>query len=183
MALTPKQRMQLDAAFVAFRSGEIGSLRTDGKRWTKGDMLAAGARILQKRKEAERERRIEEVLASKPENFHILTHDSELPAFVERLRTECKRQMTEWAGKYDFLGVKSMTAGDFEGTGIDSYIDLSIGFSIWLPLLGEGYYLPYGHVDMRGVEGFEFLNDTFAFKIGDPQLTRSKVLGAIKPYL
>ncbi|MED1211809.1 DNA polymerase, partial [Bacillus paranthracis] len=64
-----------------------------------------------------------------------------------------------------------------------SYIDLSIGFSIWLPLLGEGYYLPYGHVDMRGVEGFEFLNDTFAYKDSGPQLTRSKVLDAIRPYL
>ena len=58
-----------------------------------------------------------------------------------------------------------MTAGDFEGTGIDSYIDLSIGFSIWLPLLDEGYYLPYGHVDMRGVDGFEFLADDFAFTV------------------
>ena len=76
-----------------------------------------------------------------------------------------------------------MTAGDFEGTGIDSYIDLSIGFSIWLPLLDEGYYLPYGHVDMRGVEGFEFLADDFAFIEGQPQLTRSKVLAAITPYL
>ncbi|WP_237089012.1 DNA polymerase [Paenibacillus larvae] len=183
MSLTPKQRQQFDAALAAFRSGEIGSLRADGKRWTKGDVLAAGARILQKRKEAEREQRIDGVLASKPDNFYILTNDAELPAFVDRLRTECKRQMAEWAGKYDFLGVKSMTAGDFEGTGVDSYIDLSIGFSIWLPLLGEGYYLPYGHVDMRGVASFEFLNDTFAFKAGDPQLTRSKVLAAIKPYL
>ncbi|WP_237088684.1 hypothetical protein [Paenibacillus larvae] len=42
MALTPKQRMQFDAALAAFRSGEIGSLRADGKRWTKGDVLAAG---------------------------------------------------------------------------------------------------------------------------------------------
>ncbi|MEV2911758.1 DNA polymerase I, partial [Paenibacillus larvae] len=114
MALTPKQRIQFDAALAAFRSGEIGSLRTDGKRWTKSDVLLAGARILQKRKEVERGQRISEVLASKPGNFHILTHDSELPAFVDRLRTECKRQMTEWAGKFDFLGVKSMTAGDFE---------------------------------------------------------------------
>jgi DNA polymerase-1 len=68
-----------------------------------------------------------------------------------------------------------MTAGDFEGTGIDSYIDLSIGFSIWLPLLNEGYYLPYGHVEIEGTE--------FGHKESDPQLTRSKVLAAISPYL
>ncbi|MEV2911063.1 hypothetical protein ABNF65_21240, partial [Paenibacillus larvae] len=78
MALTPKQRMQFDAALAAFRSGGIGNLRTDGRRWTKGDVLAAGARILQKHKEVEREQRIDEVLASRPDNFYILTDDSEL---------------------------------------------------------------------------------------------------------
>ncbi|MDT2238381.1 hypothetical protein P7H19_21765 [Paenibacillus larvae] len=91
--------------------------------------------------------------------------------------------MTEWAGKYDLLGVKSMTAGDFEGTGVDSYIDFISGFRSGCRCWARAITFPYGHVDMRGVEGFEFLNDTFAFKIGDPQLTRSKVLGAIKPYL
>ncbi|GIQ63662.1 hypothetical protein PACILC2_22300 [Paenibacillus cisolokensis] len=91
--------------------------------------------------------------------------------------------MTEWRDRFRILGVDTMTAGDFEGTGVDTYIDLSIGFSIWLPLLNEGYYLPYGHVDMRGELGFEFLTEQSAFKAGDPQLTRSKVIAAISPYL
>ncbi|WP_237163525.1 DNA polymerase [Paenibacillus sp. BIHB 4019] len=102
---------------------------------------------------------------------------------MERLRTECQRQMAEWRDRFRILGVDTMTAGDFEGTGVDTYIDLSIGFSVWLPLLDEGYYLPYGHVDMRGVPGFEFLTDDSAFKASDSQLTRSVVIAAISPYL
>ncbi|KMK76605.1 DNA polymerase [Alkalihalobacillus pseudalcaliphilus] len=142
-----------------------------------------GRDIVESRKETERQRKIAETIANKPDNYYILTDDAELPAFTDRLRKEILLQREQWAGRFELLGVDSMTAGDFEGTGIDSYIDLSIGFSIWLPLLDEGYYLPYGHVDMRGVEGFEFLADDFAFIEGQPQLTRSKVLAAITPYL
>ncbi|CDN42039.1 DNA polymerase [Paenibacillus sp. P22] len=183
MSMTDKERAQFNAAYQAFTNGETGSPRSDGGKWTKGDVLAAGARILRQKAEGEREGRITAVLASKPPNYRILTDDSELPAFVDRLRLECQRQMTEWPDKFRILGVDTMTAGDFEGTGVDTYIDLSIGFSVWLPLLDEGYYLPYGHVDMRGEAGFEFLTERSAFKATDPQLTRSKVLAAISPYL
>jgi DNA polymerase-1 len=183
MSMTDKEREMFNAARTAYLSGEIGNLRPDGGKWTKGDVLSAGARVLREQAEGEREARIRQVLASKPKNYRILTHDSELPAFVERIREECRRQLAEWRDRFRILGVDTMTAGDFEGTGVDTYIDLSIGFSIWLPILNEGYYLPYGHVDMRGVEGFEFLTEQSAFKAGDPQLTRSKVLAAITPYL
>jgi DNA polymerase-1 len=188
MSLTDKERTAFVAARDAFRNGRIGNdqLRGGGNttdKLSKGSVVGAGMRLLAERKEAERGARITEVLRSKPANYHILTCDSELPAFVDRLRTECSRQIAEWNGRYEILGVQTMTAGDFEGTGVDTYIDLSIGFSVWLPLLDEGYYLPYGHVDMRGVGGFDFLTSDSAFKAGDPQLTRSKVLAAISPYL
>ena len=179
MSLTDKQREQFDAYKQAFESGETGSLRS----WTKEDALSAGAAILRKKSEALRQQRVAETLRTKPDNFYIVTDDADLPSFIERVRTECRRQMAEWPDRWRVLGVGSLTAGDFEGTGVDTYIDLSIGFSIWLPLLDEGYYLPYGHVDMRGEDGFDFLDDTCAFKSGDKQLTRSKVLAAIKPYL
>ncbi|WP_010495011.1 DNA polymerase I [Paenibacillus elgii] len=142
-----------------------------------------GTRLLREQAANERGARIAEVLRSKPANYYILTDDSDLPAFVDRLRAECARQMTEWRGRFACLGVDTMTAGDFEGTGVDTYIDLSIGFSVWLPLLNEGYYLPYGHVDVRSEPGFEFLMDDFTFKAGDKQLTRSRVLAAVSPYL
>jgi DNA polymerase-1 len=183
MSFTDKERTQFQTAKSAVASGVLGNLRKDGGKLTKGDVLSAGARILAEREATEKQARINEVLANKPANYFVLTDDSELPDFVEKLRTECRRQKAEWTDKYGILGVESMTAGDFEGTGVDTYIDLSIGFSVWLPLLNEGYYLAYGHVDMRGEDGFEFLTEQSAFKASDPQLTRSKTLNAIKPYL
>ncbi|WP_246772685.1 DNA polymerase [Paenibacillus polymyxa] len=188
MSLTERERKAVEAVRVSLtrETGNPSSaitLRTGGGSITKADVVAAGERILADAQRQERAERIAETLRTKPDNFHILTRDSELPAFVERLREECRRQMREWPDRWAKLGVKSMTANDFEGTGVDTYIDVSIGYSVWLPLLNEGYYIPYGHVDMRGVEGFEFLDDTSAFKSGDSQLTRSKVLAAVSPYL
>jgi len=183
MSLTDKERGLYEAARKAHCSGEIGNLRNDGAKWTKGDVLSAGASVIRKLEDAQRADRIAETLRTKPSNFHILTDDSELPTFVDRVRTECRRQLVEWRDRFRILDVDTMTAGDFEGTGVDTYIDLSIGFSVWLPLLNEGYYLPYGHVDMRGIEGFEFLTEDCAFKSSGRQLTRSKVLTAISPYL
>jgi DNA polymerase I len=183
MKLTDRERQLVDIVKESAKTGETGSLRSGGGQISKADVLAAGSRLLAERKHSERADRIAETLRSKPDNFHILTDDANLPAFIERVRTECRRQMAEWPDRWRLLGVETLTAGDFEGTGVDTYIDLSIGFSIWLPLLDEGYYLPYGHVDMRGEDGFDFLDDTCAFKAGDKQLTRSKVLAAIQPYL
>ncbi|WP_309241926.1 DNA polymerase [Brevibacillus daliensis] len=168
-----KELALFTAARQAFFSGAIGRLTE--KKLSKSEVLEMGRRVMLARDAEAREGRIAEVLASKPDNYFILTDDGDLPAFVERLREEVRRQRTEWRDRFRILGVDTMTAGDFEGTGIDSYIDLSIGFSVWLPLLNEGYYLPYGHVD-----GFDV---PCAFKAGDPQLTRSKVLAAITPYL
>ncbi|CAM2954160.1 DNA polymerase [Paenibacillus sediminis] len=183
MSLTDKQREQFAAFKRAFMSGETGNPRSDGRSWTKDDVLTAGAAIIRKQSEALRQERVAETLRTKPANFHIVTDDAELPAVVERIREECRSQMREWPDKWAKLGVRSLTANDFEGTGVDTYIDVSIGYSVWLPLLNEGYYLPYGHVDMRGADGFDFLDNTCAFKDGDAQLTRSKVLAAISPYL
>ncbi|MCM3784357.1 DNA polymerase [Neobacillus mesonae] len=186
MSLTERERQLVDIVKTAEQAGEIetGTIgKSSSGQIAKGDVIAAGERILAKRQSEERAERIAETLRTKPDNFFIITDDSELPAFVERLREECRRQMREWSDRWSMLGVKSMTANDFEGTGVDTYIDVSIGYSVWLPLLNEGYYLPYGHVDMRGADGFDFLDDMSAFKSTDKQLTRSKVLEAITPYL
>lgn len=170
---TDKERVEFGAAYQAFKSGEVS--RTKDGKLTKGEALQIGRSIVDENKEELRESRIRETIENKPDNYYVLTDDSELPSFVKRVREEVALQRKEWAGRFDILGVKSMTAGDFEGTGIDSYIDLTIGFSIWLPLLNEGYYLAYGHVD-----GFDVPS---AFQKGDPQLTRSEAIDAIKPYL
>nr|WP_269091480.1 DNA polymerase [Brevibacillus brevis] len=181
MKFTDKERELYEAARKAYDSGELGGL-PNGKL-TKSSVLAMGAAVMRQHDEALREQRIREVTATKPDNFYILTDDTQLPGFIERVREEVRRQRTDWRDRFRILGVESMTAGDFEGTGVDSYLDLSIGFSVWLPILNEGYYLPYGHVGMRGIPGFEDIPEQYAFKAGDPQLTRSKVLAAISLYL
>lgn len=173
MSLTERERNQVELGRKAHKEGEVG--RTRDGRFTKGEALEIGRKVEAESEERLREKRIRETLGNRPDGYYILTDDSELPSFIERVREEVRLQRVEWAGRFEMLGVESMTAGDFEGTGIDSYIDLSIGFSIWLPLLNEGYYLPYGHVD-----GFDV---PYAFKPGDKQLSRPKVIDAISPYL
>lgn len=173
LKLNDKERRLFELARKAYASGTIGRL-SDGKL-TKGEAIEMGRRVEEKQADSLRQQRIRDTLASKPDNYFILTDDSELPKFIARVREETELQRKEWRDRFEMLGVDTMAAGDFEGTGIDSYIDLSIGFSIWLPLLSEGYYLPYGHVD-----GFDV---PYAFQAGDPQLTRSKVIATIAPYL
>jgi len=162
-------------------SGKIGRLG-EGKL-NKGEVLSMGMQLKKANEEIIREQRIADVIGNRPENFYVITRDKQLPSVVQRIRDEVNAQAIEWKDRFKVLGVQSMTAGDFEGTGIDSYMDLSIGFSIWLPILKEGFYLAYGHVDMRGAEGFEHIPEEYAFKKGDDQLTRSKVIEAISPYL
>ena len=173
MKFSEKERELFLLAEKSFKDGKVGRL-SDG-RLTKSEVLRMG-KIVQEVIEKElREERIKETLENKPKNYHVLIDDKDLPKFVERIREEVRIQRDKWCDRFEMLGVDSMTAGDFEGTGIDSYIDLTIGFSIWLPLLDEGYYLAYGHVPNFDVP--------YAFEEGDKQLTRSKVISAISPYL
>lgn len=173
MSLTDKQVEQIDAAKRGFLDGTIG--RIDSGKMTKGEALSMGQKVIEIEEAAKREERIKEVLENKPENYHVITNDEDLPRFMERLRREIRLQKENWKGRYDSLGVESMVAGDYEGTGVDTYMDLSVGLAIWLPYLNEGYYLAYGHVD-----GFDV---PYAHKPEDPQLTRSKVLETVAPYL
>ncbi|HFR4151370.1 TPA: DNA polymerase I [Bacillus cereus] len=177
MSLTKKEERQLQAAIEAFAKGKAG--RTKSGKMAKGEALSIGEKYLRKKEAQIRKERIQDVLDNHPKNFHVLTDDSQLEPFLQRLRKEVRQQAKQWADRFEMLDVKSLTANDFEGTGIDSFLDLSIGFSIWLPILNEGYYLAYGHVDINDPE----IPREYAFKEGDKQLTRSKVLAAISPYL
>jgi DNA polymerase-1 len=172
-----KEQELFNLAKAAFAAGEIGRLG-EGKM-NKGEVLSMGAKVRQRRESELKTQRISDLLANKPDNFYVLTKDSELAPFMQRIRDEVKLQAQEWAQRFEMLGVQSLTACDFEGTGIDAYLDLSIGFSIWLPLLKEGYYLAYGHVDINDLT----IPREYAYKAGDAQLTRSKVLEKISKYL
>lgn len=172
-----KEQELFDLAREGFAAGEIGRLG-EGKM-NKGEVLSMGAKVKQQREGELKTQRITELLANKPDNFYVLTKDEQLEPFMQRVRMEVALQQREWKERFEMLGVKSLTACDFEGTGIDAYLDLSIGFSIWLPLLNEGYYLAYGHVDINDLT----IPREYAHKEGEAQITRSKVVPLLARYL
>jgi DNA polymerase-1 len=179
MSLTDRERQAFGAFKQAFISGEIGNPRSDNAKWTKADVVSAGMAILRKKAEGEREKRIAETLRTKPSNFHVITDDAELPKMVDRLREEVRRQQRDpWfrkvfglfnntliRRKIDIPAAMSLTVWDTETSGLDKMIDLSGGYSVWLPILNEGYYVAYGHLT------------------GERQCTRSKALTAIERFM
>ncbi|MEQ4485224.1 DNA polymerase [Cohnella silvisoli] len=187
MSLTDKERAQFEAFKHAFKTGATGKPRSDGAanaKWTKGDVLAAGAAILREQAVAERQLRAAETLRTKPENFHVITDNNDLPRMVARLREEVRlQQFDPWFRKVfglfdntlirrklaesgiDIPAAMSLTVWDTETSGLDKMLDLSGGYSFWLPLLNEGYYVAYGHLT------------------GETQCTRSKALGAIERFM
>lgn len=187
MALTDRERHLVDIVKNEY-SGETGNprnfVKSGGGAITKADVIAAGEQLLTERKRLEREERVAETLRTKPDNFHIITDNSELPRMVERLREECRLQRgDEWFTKVFALfnntlikrklvergivipDAQSLTVWDTETSGVDKMIDLTGGYSLWLPLLNEGYYVAYGHLT------------------GEKQCTRSAALGAIARFL
>ncbi|AHM66906.1 hypothetical protein PPSQR21_032670 [Paenibacillus polymyxa SQR-21] len=189
MSLTERERNAVEAVRVALtrETGNPSSaitLRTGGGSITKADVVAAGERILADAQRQERAERIAETLRTKPDNFHIIRNDAELPGMMARLREEVRLQKDdEWFRKVFVLfndtlikrklaergitipDAQSLTVWDTETSGLDKMIDLTGGYSVWLPLLNEGYYVAYGHLT------------------GEKQCTRSKALGAIAKFM
>ncbi|KAF6658909.1 DNA polymerase [Paenibacillus polymyxa] len=189
MSLTERERNAVVAVRVALtrETGNPSSaitLRTGGGSITKADVVTAGERILADAQRQERAERIAETLRTKPDNFHIITDDAELPGMMTRLREEVRLQKDdEWFRKVFVLfndtlikrklaergitipDAQSLTVWDTETSGLDKMIDLTGGYSVWLPLLNEGYYVAYGHLT------------------GEKQCTRSKALGAIAKFM
>lgn len=184
MKFSDKERDQFKVAKSAILSGEIGNLRKGNGKLTKSDVLRAGVKILRKQAEAERKTRIAETLRTKPDNYFVITDDSELPHMIERLREEVRRQRRDpWFQRLfrlfddtlirrklaergiDIPTVTSFTVWDTETSGVDTMIDMTGGYSFWLPLLNEGYYVAYGH-----------LTD-------DPQCTRSAAVDVIRAFM
>ncbi|MGP0579148.1 DNA polymerase [Paenibacillus peoriae] len=189
MSLTERERKAVEAVKVVLtrETGNPSSaitLRSGGGSITKADVVAAGERILADAQRQERAERIAETLRTKPDNFHIITDDEDLPGMMARLREEVRLQKDdEWFRKVFVLfndtlikrklaergitipDAQSLTVWDTETSGLDKMIDLTGGYSLWLPLLNEGYYVAYGHLT------------------GEKQCTRSKALGAIAKFM
>ncbi|WP_317889417.1 DNA polymerase [Paenibacillus sp. UASWS1643] len=187
MSLTDKQRAMVEELRQAYGSGETGNrpaLRTAGGTISKDDVIRAADVLLRQRQTDARADKVAETLRSKPANFHIVTEDAELPKMIARLREEVRLQKDdEWFRKVfvlfnntlikrklaergiDIPDAESLTVWDTETSGLDKMLDLTGGYSVWLPLLNEGYYVAYGHLT------------------GEKQCTRSKALGAIAKFM
>ncbi|MFL1672159.1 DNA polymerase [Paenibacillus dendritiformis] len=182
MKLSDKERELYAIAKRAFFSGVTGRL-SEGTL-TKGEVLAMGTKVQRENENAARQRRISETLRTKPENYHIITDESELPQMIARLREEIRLQQQDvWFREVfelfnntlirrklaergiEIPAVVSLTVWDTETSGVDLRIDLTGGYSLWLPLLNEGYYVAYGHLT------------------GEKQCRRSVALGAIRQFM
>lgn len=182
LKLSDKERYFFDLAKDALIKGESGRLK-DGKM-TKKEAVDVGRIVDERNKKELRKKRMQETVDNKPSNYSVITDDSDLPKMIERLREEVRLQQDDdWFRKVfrlfnethirrklsergvDIPKVTSFTEWDTETSGTDTMIDLSGGYSFWLPILNEGYYVAYGH-----------LTD-------DPQCTRSKALDAIRKFI
>lgn len=182
LKFSDKERLEFEAAKRGYASGVIGRL-SDGKL-SKVEVLQMGKRVLAEQAEKLRQERLRETVASMPDNYYVITRDEDLPAMIERLRQEVRAQQSDpWFRKVFGLFnnthirkkllergieiplVQSFTEWDTETSGTDTRIDLSGGYSFWLPMLNEGYYVAYGH-----------LTD-------DEQCTRSVALDIVKAFI
>ncbi|MGR5867394.1 hypothetical protein ACT7DZ_38540 [Bacillus cereus] len=161
-----KEAALFKLAHEAFFSGAIG--RLSEKRLTKKEIKEMGQRVQEEREDALRKQRIQQTLANKPSNYHVITDETKLGEMISRLYKETELQRTnEWfqqafklfdntliRRKLSERGITipsalSLTVWDTETSGLDKMIDLTGGYSFWLPLLNEGYYVAYGHVNEK----------------------------------
>ncbi|MED3182090.1 DNA polymerase I, partial [Bacillus thuringiensis] len=84
MSLTKKEAAQVEAAIEAVNAGKAGRIK-EGKM-SKGEACTIGEVFRRQNEAAIRKQRIQDVLDNHPQNFHVLTDDSQLAPFLERLR-------------------------------------------------------------------------------------------------
>jgi DNA polymerase I len=94
-----------------------------------------------------RAERMEHIRKNKPDNYHLVTEMDQLEKLVKDLEDETE------------------TGLDTETTGLDVYVDLTVGMSITLPKHDYHVYIPWGHVT------------------GEKQLPKKVVLQKLDPYL
>lgn len=91
--------------------------------------------------------RMEHIKNTKPDNYHLVTEMEQLDQLVEDLEEEME------------------TGLDTETTGLDVYVNETVGLSITLPKHDYHVYVPWGHVT------------------GEKQLPKKLVLKKLEPYL
>jgi DNA polymerase-1 len=125
MSITDTDRERLQEVKISLETGEISRTpEKAGKQISKSEALALYP-LLQ---EAKKERILAEMLASKPENYVIVTTDEQFEEFMKLLPTE------------------SLTALDVETNGLDKHgSSLIVGISVTLPIADVHFYVPIAH--------------------------------------
>ena len=161
-----KEAVLFKLAHEAFFSGAIGRLsekRLTKKKLKKWDNEYKKSVRIRCESSVSNKR-----LLIKPSNYHVITDETKLGEMISRLYKETELQRTnEWfqqafklfdntliRRKLKERGITipsalSLTVWDTETSGLDKMIDLTGGYSFWLPLLNEGYYVAYGHVNEK----------------------------------
>jgi len=182
MKNSKKQERLISVAYEAMMSGKEGRIKSG--KLHREEVLMIGNKVLEEERKEKQQERIEETIRTKPDNYYVITDDEDLPKMVERLREETRLQQSDdWfrdvLDQFNDTGIRkklsehgvdipelvSFTVWDTETSGTDTMIDLSGGYSLWLPILNEGYYVAYGHLT------------------GDKQCTRSKALEAVRRFI
>jgi DNA polymerase I len=182
LKFSDKERELFEIAKTAYFSGAVGRL-SEGKL-SKAEVLEMGRRAQAEQAGKLRQQRLRQTVENKPSNYHIVTKDADLAPMLDRLRAEVKLQKNDpWFTKvFDAFNdtlirrkllergieiplVKSLTVWDTETSGVDTRIDMTGGYSFWLPMLNEGFYVAYGHLT------------------GEQQCTRSVAIDVIKAFM
>lgn len=119
-------RQRLTEVKQAMEEGVIGRAPSDAnKRFSKAEAL----RLYAKLQETERQRKLQELVDNKPDNYFLLTNSDEVRALNEAVERE------------------EVVAFDVETTGTDIFTDEIIGISFTLPSVDRHYYVALQPMD------------------------------------
>lgn len=149
------ERHILDDVIDAMRNGELSY--DAEKKLSKKAVLEAYDTL----REMRRQRKLDELVRTKPGNFQIITNEAEFERFIGDLYRE------------------PITAWDTETTGLDLFRDTMVGFSVWLPQADYGVYVPFAH----GAEMVDTDQQRYTKALFDGQLDAEYVLDRIRGYL
>lgn len=130
MRLTEIDRKRLIEVKKAMEAGEIA--RSDADKYTKRGVpkrfsKAEALRMWRRLQEAQKDRKLREMVENTPDNYHLITTEAQIERLV-----------------YDLLE-ETIIAVDTETTGVDVYEDKIVGISFTLPKRNYHVYIPVAH--------------------------------------
>src|SRR5690625_975070 len=126
MKNSPTDEARLKSVKQAMENGVIGrEPRSAGKRFSKAEAL----RLWTELEELERRNRLKELVDNTPDNYHLVTTES------------------DFYGMIDVLEKEELIVFDVETTGTDVYNDKIVGHVLSATSVDTHYYVPTDHED------------------------------------